>query len=68
VAPKTLLAHWEKELRVCGMGRATYSFYGSSEGERSTVLTTITRSVCSCVRHVQRYTSQAFMRRTAGAA
>lgn len=43
VAPKTLLAHWEKELRVCGMGRATYSFYGSSEGERSAVLTTITR-------------------------
>lgn len=43
VAPKTLLAHWEKELRVCGMGRATHSFYGSSEGERATVLTTITR-------------------------
>jgi SNF2 family DNA or RNA helicase len=43
VAPKTLLAHWEKELRVCGMGRATHSFYGSSEGERSAVLTTITR-------------------------
>lgn len=57
VAPKTLLAHWEKELRVCGMGRATYSFYGSSEGERSTVLTTLTRcvhrvgggGVCKCV-------------------
>lgn len=45
VAPKTLLAHWEKELRVCGMGRATYSFYGSSEGERSAVLTTITRCI-----------------------
>lgn len=43
VAPKTLLAHWEKELRVCGMGRATHSFYSSSEGERSSVLTTITR-------------------------
>jgi SNF2 family DNA or RNA helicase len=43
VAPKTLLAHWEKELRVCGMGRTTYSFYGSSEGERSAVLTTMTR-------------------------
>lgn len=52
VAPKTLLAHWEKELRVCGMGRATYSFYGSSEGERSTVLTTITRSVCNFACHV----------------
>jgi SNF2 family DNA or RNA helicase len=43
VAPKTLLAHWEKELRVCGMGRAAHSFYGSSEGGRSAVLTTITR-------------------------
>lgn len=48
VAPKTLLAHWEKELRVCGMGRATHSFYGSSEGERATVLTTITRQVAIC--------------------
>jgi len=43
VAPKTLLAHWEKELRVCGMGCATHSFYSSSEGERASVLTTITR-------------------------
>lgn len=43
VAPKTLLAHWDKELRVCGLGSATHSFYGSSEGERSAALRTLTR-------------------------
>lgn len=42
VAPKTLLAHWEKELRVCGMAARTHSFYGSSEGERAAALRTIT--------------------------
>jgi hypothetical protein len=43
VAPKTLLAHWERELRVCGLGGATHSFYGSSEGERSAALRMLTR-------------------------
>eukprot|EP00878_Enallax_costatus_P028141 GHUV01030357.1.p1 GENE.GHUV01030357.1~~GHUV01030357.1.p1 ORF type:complete len:556 (+),score=126.09 GHUV01030357.1:113-1669(+) len=42
VAPKTLLAHWEKELGVCGMAARTHSFYGSSEGERAAALRTIT--------------------------
>lgn len=42
IAPKTLLAHWEKELRVCGMAARTHCFYGSSEGERSAALRTLT--------------------------
>lgn len=42
IAPKTLLAHWEKELRVCGLGAITHSFYGSSEGERAAALRAVT--------------------------
>lgn len=42
IAPKTLLAHWEKELRVCGMGPRSHCFYGSSEGERSAALRAVT--------------------------
>ena len=32
-APKTLLAQWTKELKICGLGSATYE-YGGSTGER----------------------------------
>jgi SNF2 family DNA or RNA helicase len=42
VAPKTLLSHWEKELRVCGMGPRSHCFYGSSEGERAAALRAVT--------------------------
>ncbi|KAI8470944.1 MAG: P-loop containing nucleoside triphosphate hydrolase protein [Monoraphidium minutum] len=38
VAPKTLLAHWEKELGVCGLRSRTFRFYGSSETERQAAL------------------------------
>ena len=34
VAPKTLLAHWERELATCGLGNLTYEFYGSSQCDR----------------------------------
>lgn len=43
VAPKTLLLHWEKELTVCGVGRMTYGFYGSSESERASSLAAVSR-------------------------
>ena len=33
VAPKTLLAHWERELAACGLSRRTFSYFGST-GER----------------------------------
>ena len=33
VAPKTLLAHWARELGVCGVGRQTHEFFGT-EAER----------------------------------
>ncbi|KAF6255378.1 P-loop containing nucleoside triphosphate hydrolase protein [Scenedesmus sp. NREL 46B-D3] len=42
VAPKTLLSHWEKELRVCGMGPRSHCFHGSSEGERAAALRAVT--------------------------
>jgi hypothetical protein len=42
VAPKTLLSHWEKELKVCGMGPRSHCFYGSSEGERAAALRAVT--------------------------
>lgn len=44
VAPKTLLAHWEKELRAVGLGSRVYWFYGSNEGERNAALA----AVCRC--------------------
>jgi hypothetical protein len=34
IAPKTLLAHWDKELDVCGLGAQTQEYYGSSVPER----------------------------------
>ena len=34
VAPKTLLAHWEKELSVCGLASLTHEFYGTSQCAR----------------------------------
>ncbi|MEW5301956.1 MAG: hypothetical protein WDW36_004779 [Sanguina aurantia] len=43
VAPKTLLLHWEKELAVCGVGRLTHGFYGSSESERASSLAAVSR-------------------------
>jgi SNF2 family DNA or RNA helicase len=43
IAPKTLLAHWEKELRVCGLGNKIYSYYGTSEREREESLRVIAR-------------------------
>lgn len=33
IAPKTLLAHWVRELAVCGVGKQTHEFFGS-ESER----------------------------------
>lgn len=33
IAPKTLLAHWARELGVCGVGRSTHEFFGT-EAER----------------------------------
>lgn len=33
IAPKTLLAHWVKELGVCGVGRLTNEYFGT-ENER----------------------------------
>lgn len=29
VAPKTLLAQWQKELNVCGLGRQAYDYSGT---------------------------------------
>eukprot|EP00887_Chlorella_sp_A99_P003096 scaffold9.g3096.t1 len=37
VAPKTLLAHWKKELEVCGVGPQAQEFFGSA-GERAWAL------------------------------
>ena len=34
IAPKTLLAHWKKELAACGLAALTYEFYGSSQCDR----------------------------------
>ncbi len=34
VAPKTLLAHWEKELGVCGLASLTHEYYGTSQCAR----------------------------------
>jgi hypothetical protein len=34
IAPKTLLAHWKKELATCGLAALTYEFYGSSQCDR----------------------------------
>lgn len=34
IAPKTLLAHWEKELVTCGLGSLLFQYYGSSQGDR----------------------------------
>jgi hypothetical protein len=33
IAPKTLLAHWARELHVCGVGRMTHEYFGT-ESER----------------------------------
>eukprot|EP00884_Botryococcus_braunii_P020558 jgi/Botrbrau1/7186/Bobra.0300s0016.1 len=38
VAPKTLLAHWVKELAACGLGYATREYYGSSSHDRDMAL------------------------------
>jgi len=34
IAPKTLLAHWEKELVTCGLGSLLFQYYGSSQADR----------------------------------
>eukprot|EP00898_Chlorokybus_atmophyticus_P003685 jgi/Chlat1/4317/Chrsp29S04475 len=44
VAPTTLLAHWEKELETCGLGRSTYQYYGSSADGRDYALRKILKS------------------------
>ena len=44
VAPKTLLAHWNKELAVCGMGSRTHDFFGSSDNERDAALRMVASS------------------------
>ncbi|KAG2442553.1 hypothetical protein HXX76_002639 [Chlamydomonas incerta] len=38
IAPKTLLPHWAKELRVCGLASATREYFGSSVSERNAAL------------------------------
>ncbi|KAF5834801.1 P-loop containing nucleoside triphosphate hydrolase protein, partial [Dunaliella salina] len=42
VAPKTLLMHWHKELKACGLGRHVHAFYGDSASERAASLCTAT--------------------------
>ncbi|GAB4822407.1 hypothetical protein N2152v2_009453 [Parachlorella kessleri] len=42
IAPKTLLAHWAKELGVCGVGRITHEFFGT-ESERQRCLDRVYR-------------------------
>ena len=34
VAPKTLLAHWKKELATCGLTNLTHEYYGTSQCDR----------------------------------
>ena len=34
VAPKTLLAQWEKELSRCGMGSLLSEYFGTSQASR----------------------------------
>ena len=34
VAPKTLLEHWAKELRTCGLGGRTHQYFGGSQADR----------------------------------
>ena len=43
VAPKTLLDHWEKELRGCGLRGQVHSFHSSSTTERNHALAAVTR-------------------------
>lgn len=43
VAPKTLLAQWNKELGICGIGTLAREFAGSSEGERQAALRGVAR-------------------------
>ncbi|KAK9909741.1 hypothetical protein WJX75_006802 [Coccomyxa subellipsoidea] len=43
VAPKTLLAHWEKELSVCGLASLTHEFYGTSQSARGDSLQAVLR-------------------------
>ncbi|DBA94813.1 TPA: hypothetical protein ACH3X1_002355 [Trebouxia sp. C0004] len=38
IAPKTLLAHWEKELVTCGLGSLLFQYYGSSQADRDNSL------------------------------
>eukprot|EP00198_Chlamydomonas_reinhardtii_P013591 XP_001702928.1 SWI/SNF chromatin remodeling complex component [Chlamydomonas reinhardtii] len=38
IAPKTLLPHWAKELRVCGLAGLTKEYFGSSVAERNAAL------------------------------
>jgi hypothetical protein len=43
VAPKTLLDHWEKELRGCGLRGQVHSFYSTSVVERNHALAAVTK-------------------------
>ena len=47
IAPKTLLAHWAKELGVCGVGRMTHEFFGT-ESERCEYYSTVRGFLCVC--------------------
>ncbi|KAK9816584.1 hypothetical protein WJX72_002280 [[Myrmecia] bisecta] len=38
VAPKTLLAHWVKELTLCGLSHCVYEYFGTSQAERDNAL------------------------------
>ena len=41
VAPKTLLAHWAKELAGCGAGAATHDYHGDSRADRGAALAAV---------------------------
>jgi hypothetical protein len=34
IAPKTLLAHWARELNVCGVGNMTHEYFGTENDRR----------------------------------
>eukprot|EP00873_Tetraselmis_striata_P042879 jgi/Tetstr1/463143/TSEL_008077.t1 len=43
VAPKTLLEHWAKELRTCGLASKTHQYYAGTPRERQSALTSVMR-------------------------
>lgn len=45
VAPKTLLEHWAKELRTCGLASKTHQYYAGTPRERCGLLACLPRSL-----------------------